>query len=64
MNGSITSGPEVRGVQLDNNGNAFVIAIGDSSCAEGASLIEADLEAKPFTTFTTNFLIEAPRPTI
>jgi hypothetical protein len=64
MNGQITTGPEVRGVQLDNNGNAFVIAIGDSSCAEGVSLIEADLEAKPFTTFTTNFLIEAPRPTI
>ncbi|MEA2314123.1 MAG: hypothetical protein QOI03_815 [Solirubrobacteraceae bacterium] len=58
------AGSEVREVQLDNNGNAFVIAIGDSSCAEGSSLIEADLEAKPFTTFTTNFLIEAPRPTI
>jgi hypothetical protein len=57
-------GPEARGVELDNNGNAFVIAIGDASCAEGSSLIEADLESKPFTTFTTNFLIEAPRPTI
>jgi hypothetical protein len=57
-------GPETREVELDNNGNAFVIAIGDASCAEGSSLIEADLESKPFTTFTTNFLIEAPRPTI
>jgi hypothetical protein len=28
------------------------------------SLIEGDLEAKPFTTFTTPFTIEAPRPTV
>jgi hypothetical protein len=40
-----------------------VIVLGDSSCAPGASLIEADLEAKPFTTLTTLFTIEAPRPT-
>jgi hypothetical protein len=54
---------EVREVQLDNDGNAFVIAIGDASCAEGPSLIEADLEMKPFTTFTNPFTIEAPKPT-
>jgi hypothetical protein len=54
---------EVREVQLDNDGNAFVIAIGDSSCAEGPSLIEADLESKPYTTFTNPFTIEAPKPT-
>jgi len=54
---------EVQGVELDNDGNAFVIAIGDASCAPGASLIEADLEAKPYTTFTNPFTIEAPRPT-
>jgi hypothetical protein len=60
----VTGVPEITKVELDNNGNAFVIAIGDSSCAEGSSLIEADLESKPFTTFTTDFLIEAPRPTI
>jgi hypothetical protein len=63
MNGQIVEGPEVTGVQLDNDGNAFVIAIGDESCAPGTSLIEADLESKPFTTFTTPFTIEAPRPT-
>jgi hypothetical protein len=56
--------PELTKVQLDNDGNAFVIAVGDSSCAEGPSLIEADLESKPFTTFTTEFNVEAPRPTI
>jgi len=50
-------------VQLDNNGNGFVIAIGDSSCRPGSSLIEADLEEKPFTTVTTNFLVESPKPT-
>jgi hypothetical protein len=55
---------EIRAVQLDNDGNAFVIVIGDESCAPGASLIEADLESKPFTTYTTEFTIEAPRPTI
>jgi hypothetical protein len=54
---------EVTKVQLDNDGNAFVIVIGDESCAPGTSLIEADLESKPFTTFTTPFTIEAPRPT-
>jgi hypothetical protein len=64
MNGEEETGvSEVREVQLDNDGNAFVIAIGDASCAEGVSLIEADLEAKPFTTFTTPFTIEAPKPT-
>jgi hypothetical protein len=59
----VSEQPEVTKVQLDNDGNAFVIAIGDESCAPGVSLIEADLESKPFTTFTTNFTIEAPRPT-
>ena len=59
-----TEKSEVGKVPLDNDGNGFVIAIGDGSCAEGASLIEADLESKPFTTFMTNFTIEAPRPTL
>jgi hypothetical protein len=64
MNGAeVSNVSEVREVQLDNDGNAFVIAIGDASCAEGPSLIEADLEAKPFTTFTNPFTIEAPKPT-
>jgi hypothetical protein len=64
MNGEEeTNVSEVREVQLDNDGNAFVIVIGDSSCAEGPSLIEADLEAKPFTTFTTPFTVQPPQPT-
>ncbi len=59
----LTTGPEYDGLRLDNNGNGFVIAIGDASCSPGSSLIEADLEEKPFTTVTTNFLIESPKPT-
>jgi hypothetical protein len=55
---------EVTKIALDNNGNAFVIVFGDKSCAEGTSLIEADLESKPFTTYTTQFTVEGPRPTI
>jgi hypothetical protein len=55
---------EVREVEVDNDGNAFVIVIGDRSCQPGTSLIEADLEAKPFTTLTpAEFTIEAPRRT-
>ncbi len=60
---AVAGTPEVNGIPLDNDGNAFVIVLGDGSCAPGASLIEADLEAKPFTTLTTFFTIEAPRPT-
>ena len=71
MNGTVEPGTEgeeeargeVERVKLDNDGNAFVIAIGDASCAEGPSLIEADLESKPFTTFTTSFTILPPQPT-
>src|SRR5439155_7302214 len=54
---------EITEVPLDNDGNGFVIVIGDASCAAGTSLIEADLEAAPFTTLTTGFTVEAPRPT-
>ena len=63
MNGAEEESPEAAGVELDNNGSAFVIAIGDGSCAEGPSLIEADLESKPFTTFMTTFTVQPPQPT-
>jgi len=59
----VTNTSEITGVPLDNDGNGFVIVLGDSSCAAGASLIEGDLEASPFTTLTTEFTVEAPRPT-
>jgi len=48
-------------IQLDNDGNGFVLLIGSNSCAEGTSLIEADLEESPFSTATGTFTIEAPR---
>jgi hypothetical protein len=51
-----------HGVPLDNDGNGFVILVGDSSCASGPSLIEADLEAKPMTTYTSRFTVKTPRP--
>ncbi len=60
---SEVTGPEVTGVPLDNDGNGFVLAIGDDSCAPGASLIEGDLEAKPFTTEVAEFTILPPQPT-
>ena len=66
----VTVGPELTfeglqgdSLQLDNNGNGFVIVFGYASCAPGTSLIEADLEEKPFTTLTTNFTVESPKPT-
>ena len=63
MDGAEEVTDEATGIELDNNGNAFVIAIGDGSCAEGPSLIEADLESKPFTTLTTTFTVQPPQPT-
>jgi hypothetical protein len=60
---SVEGVSEVNGLALDNDGNAFVLLIGDSSCVPGGSLIEADLEEKPFTTLTTEFTILPPQPT-
>jgi hypothetical protein len=50
-------------VTLDNNGNAFVVALAGPSCASGSSVIEASLTIAPFTTYTTTFKILSPRPT-
>jgi hypothetical protein len=47
---------------LDNDGNAFAVLIGNSSCAAGTSVIEASLENAPYTTYTTEFTIEPPQP--
>jgi hypothetical protein len=65
-NREVVRGPELAGenaVELDNNGNGFALALGSDSCAEGASLIEADLESSPFTTVTTEFTVLPPQPT-
>jgi hypothetical protein len=53
----------VTKVPLDNNGNAFVMVLGDKSCAEGPTLVEADLESTPFITKTTEFTVLSPRVT-
>ena len=65
-NREIIPGPELaaeHAVELDDNGNGFALAIGSDSCAEGTSLIEADLEESPFTTETTEFTVLPPQPT-
>ncbi len=65
-NREVVTGPELveeNAVQLDDDGNGFAVAIGASSCSPGKSLIEADLERKPFTTLTTEFTILPPQPT-
>jgi len=56
-------GAELNGLGLDNDGNAFVVALGGESCAAGSSLVEASLEHAPYTTYTTDFNILPPVPT-
>ncbi len=56
----LAGGTESVEVQLDNDGNAFVVVLGGGSCASGTSLIEASLTEAPFTTYTTEFTIEPP----
>ena len=48
-------------VTLDNDGDAFVVALGAASCASGDSEIEASLAEAPYTTYTTNFTIIPPQ---
>ena len=55
---------DLDGVQLDNDGNAFVVMLGGGSCASGTSEIEASLESAPYTTYTTTFTILPPQPTL
>lgn len=49
---------------LDNNGNAFVVALAGPSCASGSTLVTADLVGPPFTTYTTTFTVLSPRVTV
>jgi hypothetical protein len=57
------SGEEISGVQLDDDGNAFIVLIGSASCASGKSMIEASLESRPYTTYTTEFEVLPPQTT-
>lgn len=49
---------------LDNNGNAFVVALAGPSCASGDTLGQVDLTGPPFTTYTTDFNVLSPRVTV
>ena len=49
---------------LDDNGNAFVVALAGPSCATGTSLVQAELTGPPYTTLTTQFTVLAPRVTV
>jgi len=60
----VVRGLEEGKLYLDNDGNAFAVLIGNSSCAAGTSMIEASLENAPYTTYTTEFTIEPPQPTL
>jgi len=49
---------------LDDNGNAFVVAMAGPSCASGTTLVQADLVGAPYTTLTTQFTVLSPRVTV
>jgi len=55
----IGNGAGVTGVILDNDGNATVELQGED-CAPGANLVEADLEAAPYTTATATLTAAPP----
>jgi hypothetical protein len=46
---------------LDDNGNAFVVAVAGPSCASGATLGTADLVGPPYTTYANVFWVLSPR---
>ena len=48
---------------LDNNGNAFVVALAGPSCAAGTSSIEASLNVAPYKSYLNTFDILSPRVT-
>jgi hypothetical protein len=48
---------------LDDNGNAFAVALAGPSCASGSTLVQADLVGPPYTTLTTQFTVLSPRVT-
>jgi hypothetical protein len=62
-NSSQQSGKSVT-TTLDDNGNAFVIALAGPSCASGSTLVEADLTGPPYATLTTQFTVLSPRVTV
>jgi hypothetical protein len=61
--GTATEPAGAEALRTDDDGNAFVIAIGASSCKPGKSYLEADLEAAPFSTEEFPFTILPPQAT-
>ena len=61
--GQTTTGDEAV-VKLDDDGNAYVVAVGGPSCAEGSSTITANLKTAPYTSYVGSFLILSPQPSI
>jgi hypothetical protein len=59
---TIGTGAGVTGVILDNDGNATVELQGED-CAPGANLVEADLNAAPYTTATATLTASPPNVT-
>lgn len=57
----LSAGTKSASTTLDNNGNAFVIAIGGPSCASGNTLGQVELNAAPYTTYTHGFTVLSPR---
>jgi len=57
-----SSGPSFS-VELDNAGNGTAVVLGGPSCAAGESLVSAHLEAPPYRTVTTAFMVLPPRET-
>jgi hypothetical protein len=60
-NAGWTDPEELDAINLDNDGNGFVLLIGSDSCAEGPSLVEADLEESPYTTYKSDFVVNPPK---
>jgi hypothetical protein len=49
---------------LDNNGNAFVVAVAGPSCASGETLGTIDLVDAPYTTYANIFTVLSPRDSV
>ena len=51
-------------VTLDDNGNAFVVALAGPSCAAINTFVQAELVGPPYTTLTSQFNVLSPRVTV
>jgi hypothetical protein len=63
-NGQIVGTGKSMTTTLDDNGNAFLIALAGPHCATGNTLVQAELTGPPYTTLTTQFTVLSPRPTV